>query len=116
MSQTQRSPALGDVVSDGLDCQLDLRIIWTIRNVSIFTLYSIPSPLLEPNREISCSQPELLLSIVLFSELKMVGPHTENLYRVAITLFDHSKGFGRIQRLIDKNVCYFNYVPFHNQI
>ena len=41
-----------------------------------------PSPLLEPNREISCSQPKLLLNIVLLSEMKMLGPHTKNLYRV----------------------------------
>ena len=41
-----------------------------------------PSPLLEPNREISCSQPELLLNIVLFSGMKKVGPHKKNLYRV----------------------------------
>ena len=44
VSQTQRSPALGVVVSDGLDCHLDLEIIWTIRNVSIFTLFSMAIP------------------------------------------------------------------------
>ena len=33
VSQTQRSPALGVLVSDELDCHLDLKIIWTIRNL-----------------------------------------------------------------------------------
>ena len=44
VSQTQRSPALGVVVPDGLDYHLDLKIIWTIRNVSIFTLFSMAIP------------------------------------------------------------------------
>ena len=33
VSQTPRSLALGVVVSDELDCHLDLKIIWTIRNL-----------------------------------------------------------------------------------